>query len=93
MSVRSEETTVSLKMADFRQRRQEAKQARKKIGAHYLKYRQEKDDGDLHSANDKENGEDNSSKWLKEIQEDPYINESTRILQDMALNPVASATQ
>lgn len=92
-SARSEITAVSLKMADFRLKRQEARQARKKIGAHYLKYRAEKDDGDLHSGNDGKRAEDDSSKWLKEIQEDPYISESIQILQDMILSPVAAATQ
>ena len=80
---RAEKTTMSLSLADMKAKRDEARVARDKIGAHYLKYREEQ------SA---ENGEDpgpgveeekDSNKWKEEIKEDPYINESLHIMDDM----------
>jgi len=80
-------------MSDLRLRRQEAKLARKKIGAHYLKYREEKDNGDL-SISDNEKAEDAGvGNWLKEIKEDPYIKESAMIIRDLLTYSAVSATQ
>lgn len=90
-SERSEKTAVSLKLEDLRMKRQEAKEARKKIGLHYLKYRQEKNDGDGTSVSDEKEVKDDALQWLKEVQEDPYISESTKVLNDMSLSPVAAA--
>ena len=79
-----------MKISDLKLKRLEIKQARKKIGAHYLKYREQKDDGDLPSENDKKTDENDSLQWLKEIQKDPYISESVSILNDMNLYPYAA---
>ncbi len=92
-SERSEKTAVSLRVSDLRQKRLEARQARKKIGAHYLKYRQEKDDGDLHSADDDDSQEQSKDRWLKEIKEDPYIREASMIIRDMIMDQVVSTTR
>ncbi len=82
-SKRAEKTTMSLKLEDMKAKREEARVARDKIGAHYLKYREEQS---------VENGEDpgpaveeekDGDKWKEEIKEDPYINESLHILDDM----------
>lgn len=78
---RSEQTSISLKLSDMRVKRDEAEIARNKIGAHYMKYRHEKD-------SDKGEGADNGSdgdkdKWKEEVKEDPYIHESLLILEDM----------
>lgn len=91
-SERIEKTAVSLKIDDFRKKREEAREAREKIGAHYLKYREEKDFGDIQSEGDDDIPEDVSTRWLKEIQEDPYVTESAKILNDMVHCPVAAAT-
>ncbi len=91
-SERSEKTAVSLKVSDLRKKRQEARQAREKIGAHYLKYRQEQDDGDLHTAND-EKLSDEKDRWLKEIKKDPYIKEASMIIRDMIMSQNVSVTQ
>jgi len=82
-SERAKKTTMSLKFSDMQEKRQESRVARDKIGAHYLKYREEQDAGhgaDGGSAPDKEKDKD---KWKEEIKEDPYINESLHILGDM----------
>ena len=81
-SERVKKTTVSLKLADIEAKRAEAKVARDKIGAHYLKYRQEQDaeHGESASLADKKK---DKNKWKEEVKEDPYINESLHILDDM----------
>lgn len=78
---RSRKTTISLKLSDMRAKRKEAQLARKKIGAHYLKYREEQDveRGDVPS----EKPEEKKDKWKSEVKEDPYIHESLLILRDM----------
>ncbi len=99
---RSKETTLSLRLADMKQRRVEADLARKSIGDHYRKYRVEKD-GEMGAdeeksrkfeANDSGNGqkkkkknskEDDRQKWLEEVNDDPYINEAKKVLNDMRL--------
>jgi len=78
---RAKETIISLKLKDMIAKREEAEIAREKIGAHYLKYRHEKNqdlDGDSKSDPEKKKDE-----WKEEIKEDPYINESLYILKDM----------
>jgi len=79
----SEKTTVSLKLADMKAKRAEAKVARDKIGAHYLKYREEQDaeHGELPTAGTDDKKD--KDKWKEEVKEDPYINESLHILGDM----------
>jgi len=82
-SERVKKTTISLKLSDMKEKRLEAKVARDKIGAHYLKYREEQDleHGDTSDVQP-DNGKD-KDKWKEEIKEDPYINESLHILDDM----------
>jgi carboxyl-terminal processing protease len=80
---RSKKTTMSLKLADMKDKRAEAKVARDKIGAHYLKYRAEQGtNGGAHPGVGVDDDKD-ADKWKEEIKEDPYINESLRILSDM----------
>ena len=80
---RSKKTTMSLKLDDMKNKRAEAKVARDKIGAHYLKYRAEQgaDRGDASGAGPDE--EKDADKWKEEVKEDPYIKESLWILSDM----------
>ena len=80
---RVKKTTVSLKLADMKAKRAEAKVARDKIGAHYLKYREEQDaeHGELPTAGTDDKKD--KDKWKEEVKEDPYINESLHILGDM----------
>ncbi len=82
-TARAEQTTISLKLSDMKAKRKEAETAREKIGAHYLKYREEQsvENGDDPETSSSE--KQDKDKWKKEIQEDPYINESLHILDDM----------
>ncbi len=80
---RSKKTTMSLQLSDMKAKRKEAQVARDKIGAHYLKYREEQgaDGEEGHKARPDE--EKDKDKWKEEVKEDPYINESLFILSDM----------
>jgi carboxyl-terminal processing protease len=82
-SERAKKTTISLKPSDMKAKRAEAKVAREKIGAHYLKYREEQDaeHGDAPGITPEDKKD--KDKWKEEIKEDPYINESLHILDDM----------
>lgn len=82
-SERVKKTTVSLLLSDMKEKRLEAKVARDKIGAHYLKYREEQDAEHGESPDIEPADEKNKDKWKEEIKEDPYIKESLHILHDM----------
>ena len=82
-SERAKKTTMSLKLSDMKEKRQEAKVARDKIGAHYLKYREEQGAGHGKEPGAGPDKEKDANKWKEEIKEDPYINESLQILGDM----------
>ncbi|MEN8188956.1 MAG: carboxy terminal-processing peptidase [Thermodesulfobacteriota bacterium] len=84
-AARREKTRTSLKITDMEEKRADAKQARKKIGAHYRKFRDEGgDDGTMEhmELNGTAPGDD---KWVDEVNEDPYIDEAMRVIGDMAL--------
>ncbi len=80
---RSKQTTLSVKLDDMKAKREEADIARDKIGAHYMKYRHEKDNGQNGGERDDSDKEEDKDKWKEEIKEDPYVNESLLILNDM----------
>jgi len=82
-SERVKKTAMSLKLSDMKEKRQEAKVVRDKIGAHYLKYRQEQDAGHGDSPAVESDKKKDKDRWKEEIKEDPYINESLHILGDM----------
>jgi carboxyl-terminal processing protease len=93
---RSKLTMVSLQLSDMKKKREEVDLARKTIGAHYRKYRAEKE-GEMGENGDKGGNKENSAKndakkgdkeeerlkWLEEIKDDPYIGESMLVLVDM----------
>ncbi len=81
--VRSKQTTMSLQLSEMKAHREEAKIARDKIGAHYLKYREEQGAANGDGAAREADKEKDKDKWKDEIKEDPYINESLHILNDM----------
>ena len=80
---RAKQTTLSVKLADMKAKREEADIARDKIGAHYMKYRHEEN---MSNGNEEPIDSDkgsNKDKWKEEIKEDPYVNESLLVLHDM----------
>ena len=81
--VRSKDTVVSLQLSEMKKKREEAELARKTIGAHYQKYRVDKENGLDEEAGEGVSKVDNSLKWLEEVKDDPYIREATKVLADM----------
>jgi carboxyl-terminal processing protease len=79
---RSEDTKVSLCFDDIRQKREEAEQTREKVGAHFRKYREEQE-SEFDSDGKKEKDEDPKITWLKDVNQDPYINEAVNIVGDI----------
>jgi len=80
---RSNDTVVSLQLSDMKKKREEADLARKKIGAHYRKYRVEQEGGMDEEAENSEVKADDRLKWLEEVKDDPYVREATWVLVDM----------
>lgn len=80
---RSKETVVSLQLSDMKKKREEADLTRKKIGAHYRKYRVEKEGGMDEEVENGEKKGDDRLKWLEEVKDDPYINEAKWVLVGM----------
>ena len=79
---KAEDTVVSVDLEDMKEKRAESELMREKVGAHYRKYREEQGD-ELDSDGPEENNEDPHEKWLKDVQEDPYINEAVNIVSDI----------
>lgn len=80
-AIRSEDTVISIHIDDMRQKRQESKEMREKVGVHYRKYREAEDSfGNENSAPE---DEDTKTTWIKDVNEDPYVREAVNIVGDM----------
>jgi len=79
---RSDKTSVSINIDDMRQKREEARLVREKVGAHYRKYRKEIGK-DLEESDKSDNEIDPAKAWLKDVNEDPYIGEAVNIITDI----------
>ena len=80
---RSKDTVVSLQLSEMKKKREEADLTRKTIGAHYRKYRVEKESGMDEEAENGASKVDDRLKWLEEVKDDPYIREASWVLADM----------
>jgi carboxyl-terminal processing protease len=79
---RIEDTMLSVQIDDMRQKREESRLMREKVGAHYRKYREEQgEDSDFEEPEIDQ--EDPKEKWLKDVKEDPYIREAVNIVGDI----------
>jgi carboxyl-terminal processing protease len=79
---RVEDTMLSVQIDDMRQKREESRLMREKVGAHYRKYREEQgEDPDFEEP--EIDLEDPKEKWLKDVKEDPYIREAVNIVGDI----------
>lgn len=81
-AVRSEETAVALHLDEMRLKRDESREMREKVGAHYRKYREEQKN-EFEKEKSKDDQEDPKVKWLKNVNDDPYIREAVNIVEDM----------
>jgi carboxyl-terminal processing protease len=82
-AVKSENTIVAIQLADMRAKRSESKLMRQKVGAHYRKYRDEQEGEFATEDSSAGDDEDLTKKWLKEVNEDPYIREAANIIGDL----------
>lgn len=78
---KSKETVVTVNLEDMRKKRFESKRMREKVGAHYLRYREEEEESE--DDGDKDDPEAQKKKWLEEVNQDPYIQEATNIVKDL----------
>ena len=83
-STRSEQTVIKLDLEEMRAQRDEEKQAREKVGAHYSRFEEEgaeerSSSQDLPSSSENEETED----WLTALTDDPYVTESQMIINDL----------
>lgn len=79
---RSKKTSISLHFDDMRGKRLEAEKMREKVGEHYRKYREERDeDGEIDRSKDDQ--ADPHEVWLKNVHEDPYIEEAVNVVGDI----------
>jgi len=79
---RADDTVLSVFFDDMRLKRKESMSMREKVGAHYRKYRKERNkifDGD----DVKDPDEDPELTWLKDVNEDPFIEEAANIVADI----------
>ncbi len=79
---RSDETSLSINIDDMREKREEARLVREKVGTIYRKYREETGEEENKKEKDETESERKKS-WLKEVNEDPYIGEAVRIIEDI----------
>jgi carboxyl-terminal processing protease len=81
---RSEDTMLSVQIDDMRFKREESRLMREKVGAHYRKYRDEQgEEPDFTEPESVE--EDPKEKWLKDVNEDPYIREAVNMVGDIIM--------
>lgn len=79
---RSEDTVLSIQVDDMRFKRDESRLMREKVGAHFRKYREEQGEDAGFDEPEREQ-EDPKEKWLKDVNEDPYIREAVNIIGDI----------
>jgi len=83
-SQRSDQTLVEVDLSTIRKKREEERQARKKVGKHYQRaggvQGLEADEGEDSAADATESG---SSNWLEDLKKDPYVTESENIINDL----------
>ncbi len=77
---RSKQTVVSLKLSEMRQKMDENRREREKIGAQLRRYQEGLGDGDRSDLDEKAGKAPN---WQEEVKQDPYIGEAKHIIVDM----------
>lgn len=80
-TARRDDTLISLTFADMKGKREELKEAQEKLGEHYTKYQKQEEGEDAPSPKRDKKAEE--EKWLKGVQEDPYIREAGNIIDDL----------
>ncbi len=81
---RSELTELTLAVDSMRARREEERQARERVGAHYHRLGQELQLSGDGEETEPANGEHQPDDWRQNIVKDPYVDEARMILVDLA---------
>ncbi len=80
---RSKQTEMSLKIAAMQNKKEEARLAREKVGAHYRKYQKEQgEDTELDTPQTQESETDERD-WREDLDADPYLQEAISIVLDI----------
>ena len=76
---RSAQTVISTNLDTMRLKRQEAEEARKRLGSFYARF------GDDNDGDDGDNLSEEARKerWQTEVREDPYVREADRVIEDI----------
>ena len=80
---RSKQTAISLKLADMKQKMEESREERKKIGAQYRKYQKAIDDEEQTESGKKPPKKNEALEWKEDVKQDPYVGEAKNIILDM----------
>jgi len=83
-AARSKQTQVEISLESMRVQREEERQAREKVGAHYVQMENEQDSSsdDTSQVPDTEEG-NGTGDWVEELTNDPYVNEAEMIISDL----------
>jgi hypothetical protein len=63
------------------QKRLEVEQVREKVGVHYQRFQDNEEENEMENGGDDE--KDVKTKWLEEVNNDPYIREAVNIIADI----------
>lgn len=88
-ALRSEQTVLTLDLDSMRSRREEERQARDRVGAHYQRLEEERQLVGEETGEDRlpDGQEEDTGDWLESLDTDPYIGEARMILRDLAVLP------
>ncbi len=86
-ALRSEQTVLTLDLDSMRSRREEERQARDRVGAHYQRLEEERQLVGEETGEDRlsDGQEEDAGDWLESLDTDPYIDEARMILRDLAV--------
>ena len=78
---RSLDTILTIQFDDMLQKRLEVEQVREKVGVHYQRFQDNEEENQMENGGDDE--KDVKTKWLEEVNNDPYIREAVNIIADI----------
>lgn len=79
---RSKQSQMPLKLSAMKAKKEEARLAREKVGAHYKRYQDEQIDENSDTAESRVSEPDEDT-WIEDLQEDPYLQEAVNIALDI----------
>ncbi len=80
---KSKNSTVVIELSEMRNKRVEAERMREKVGEHYTRFKNLNDGSDDGDASAVDYEKEARTKWLKEVNDDPYIDEAVNVIGDL----------